>query len=385
MGITIGIFAIIAVFTAVDSLERKLRESVASLGDNVIFVQKWPWTFGPDYPWWKYMNRPLPKPEELVELDKKTVSAEASAFQVAARKTLQSRLAVVENVSVVGVSHNYEKVKSLDIVVGRYFTESESSAGRPVAILGDAVAKALFRTADPVGKSIKAFGRNLTVIGVLKKEGESILGGSGDSQIIVPVNFVRGLIDIRSENADPLIMVKAKPGITNEQLIDELTGIMRSVRRLRPSADDDFALNQTDLISKEFDELFKIVGLAGALIGGFSILVGGFGIANIMFVSVRERTNQIGIQKALGAKKSFILLQFLVESIVLSLIGGLVGLFLVFILSVGASLIFDWDFSMSLKNILTGIILSGSIGVIAGFIPAYIASKLDPVEAIRMN
>lgn len=386
LGITIGIFAIISVFTVVDSLERNLRGSVQSLGDNVVFVMKWPWTFGPDYPWWKYMNRPVPKYKELAEIQRKAKNAEAIGFRIGSRKTLKQQNNTVENAVVSGWSYGYGKVKAFDIVDGRYFTETEVEAGYNVVILGANIAEGLFPNNQyPIGKNIKVAGKNCKVIGLFKKEGESLLGNTMDNQAVIPYNFARLIMNVKSETSDPFIAVKAKTGVTNAQLKSELTGIMRSIRGLKPLADDDFALNETNLLSKNFDGLFDIVGIAGAIIGGFSILVGGFGIANIMFVSVRERTNLIGIQKSLGAKNYFILSQFLFESVFLSLIGGLIGLILIYFLTLGISNMMDMEISLTRSNIILGITISVLIGIISGFIPAYSASQLDPVEAIRTN
>lgn len=386
LGITIGIFAIITVFTIVDSLERNIRGSVQSLGDNVVFVMKWPWTFGPDYPWWKYMNRPVPEYKELAEVLRKTKSAEVVGFRIGTRKTLKHNNNSVENAVVSGWSYDYGKIKAFDITDGRYFREDEVEGGYNVVILGSAVSEGLFPNNEyPIGKTIKVAGRNCRVIGVIKKEGESMLGNSMDNQAIVPYNFARLFMDVKSENSDPFIAVKAKPNVTNAQLKEELTGVMRSIRGLKPLADDDFALNETNLLSKNFDELFDIVGIAGAIIGGFSILVGGFGIANIMFVSVRERTNIIGIQKSLGAKNYFILAQFLFEAVFLSLLGGIIGLLLIYLLTFIADGAIDMEIMLTRSNVILGLTISVLIGIISGFIPAYGASQLDPVEAIRTN
>lgn len=384
LGITIGIFAIIIVFTIVDSLENNIRGSIQSLGDNVVFVQKWPWTFGPDYPWWKYINRPVPKYEELFDIQKRSKTAEAVAFRIGGRRTLKYKSNIVQNAIVAGCSYDYYKIKSFEIAEGRYFTENEVNAGYPVAILGSKIAEGLFpNNPDPIGQEIKIAGKKAFVIGLFKKEGESMLGNSTDKLVLIPFNFARFILDVNSENSDPFVAVKAKPGITNAQMIDELTGIMRSVRSLKPLSDDNFALNETNLIRKNFDILFDVIGIAGWIIGGFSILVGGFGIANIMFVSVKERTHIIGIQKSLGAKNYFILLQFLCESVFLSLIGGVIGLLLTFIITFFAKDAIDMEITLSKSNIILGITISVLIGIISGFVPAYSASQLDPVDAIR--
>jgi putative ABC transport system permease protein len=386
LGITIGIFAIITVFTIVDSLERNIRGSVQSLGENVVFVMKWPWTFGPDYPWWKYMNRPVPVYSELAELQRKIKGADALGFRIGARKTLKHNNNTVENAIVSGWSFDYSKIKAFDIIDGRYFREDEAEGGYNVVILGYSIAQGLFPNDESaVGKTIKVAGKNCKVIGLIKKEGESMLGNTMDNQAVVPYNFGRLLMDVKSENSDPFIAAKAKPGVTNAQLKDEITGVMREIRGLKPMADDDFALNETNLLSKNFDGLFDMVSIAGAIIGGFSILVGGFGIANIMFVSVRERTNIIGIQKSLGAKNYFILSQFLFEAVFLSLIGGIIGLLLIYLLTLGLHAVIDMEITLTRSNIILGLSVSVLIGIISGFIPAYGASQLDPVEAIRTN
>lgn len=385
LGITIGIFAVIMVFTIVDSLELNLRKSVQSLGDDVVFIQKWPWTFGPDYPWWKYMNRPLPAYKELGYVTENCSGAQAAAFMVSASTTVKYRSSSIENVNVICASYQYDKVKSFEIAEGRYFTEIESTSGRPVCVIGDVLSQALFPNQSPIGQTIKVRGAKVMVIGVFKKEGESILGGSVDTQVLVPVNYARSLIDISDETLDPQILVRARPGISNDELISELTGLLRSERRLSPLEEEDFALNQTSLISNQFDSLFDVVGIAGWVIGGFSILVGGFGIANIMFVSVKERTNIIGIQKSLGAKNYFILMQFLFESVFLSLIGGFIGLLIVYLITLAAGDSIGMEITLSRSNIILGFTISILIGVVSGFVPAYGASQMDPVEAIRSS
>lgn len=385
LGITIGIFAIILVFTVVDALESNIRGSLQSLGNNVVYVQKWPWSFDDNYPWWKYINRPIPSYEELDELQRKCKTAEAIAYRLGMRRTVKYRGNSVQNAVFAGISHEFYRIRNFELSEGRYFTLGETDAGYPVVIIGARIAEGLFNNIDPVGKEIKVAGRKATVIGVIKKEGESLLGPSFDYQVIAPFNFARYILDTRSENADPTIYVKAKPKISNAEMIDELTGAMRAIRRLKPKSEPNFALNEISLLTKNLDSFFNVLGTAGWIIGGFSILVGGFGIANIMFVSVRERTNLIGIQKSLGARNLFILLQFLSESVLLSLIGGFFGLLLTWIITALGKDLIDMEISLTGGNIILGITISVLIGIVSGFVPAYGASQLDPVEAIRSN
>jgi putative ABC transport system permease protein len=388
LGITIGIFAIISVFTVTDSLERKIRSDVESLGNNVIYVQKWPWVpeGGDEYPWWKYLNRPLPGIKEMAELEKKTTTGKALAYVAyISGQTLKYKSSSAENAQIICASHNYDLVKNFEIADGRYFTENESNAGKPIALIGADINQALFPKGDALGKEFSVRGSKLTIVGVLKKEGSSLVDNSSDNCVIIPVNFARSLVNLRSNDIDPFIIIKAKEDVALPEMKEEIRGMMRSVRKLKPREADDFALNETSLLANGLDQLFRTLGLAGWIIGGFSILVGGFGIANIMFVSVKERTHIIGIQKSLGSKNYFILLQFLVEAVILCIIGGIIGLMLVFGLSIAASNATGFDFTLTFGNILMGIVISASIGILSGFIPAHQASQMNPVDAIRSN
>lgn len=383
LGITIGIMAIITVFTLVDSMEKNIKDNVQSLGDNTVYIQKWPWATGNNYAWWKYWQRPDPDLADFKEVQRRVKSAEAVVFMASKNKTIERESTVLENVSVVAVTHDYDRIKSFEVAVGRYFTLLESNAGKNVCIIGMAVAQGLFGERNPVGQDIKVFKRKLTVIGVFGVEGESIFGNSVDNQVLMPIQYGRQVMRIEGRSANPTIMVRGRSGIETEALKDELRGIMRSIRRLKPIAPDDFALNEISILSNSLESLFQILNIAGTIIGGFSILVGGFGIANIMFVSVKERTHLIGIEKSLGAKNWFIMMEFLSEAVFLSLMGGVAGLIIVYLLTFVASAVADVEIYLTLANIMKGIAISVSIGLISGIIPAYLASQLSPVEAIR--
>jgi len=386
LGVTIGIFTIIAVFSAVDTLRNNLQNSVNKLGNNSVYIEKWPWVGGNDFPWWKYLQRPVSKLRDFNELTRRSQTAEALSYEISIdNRTIKYKSNTVDGAQIDASSKDHDKTWNFDFASGRYFTEMESKTGAPVTNIGYDIAENLFPGGDAVGKQIKVMGRYVTVVGVFSKQGKDMLGISTDKEVLLPLNFAHNLIDVQNEKYRPSIIVRGKAGIPVDDVESELQGLMRSIRSLRPGQEDNFSLNRTTMLTNALDSLFGVINVAGAIIGGFSILVGGFGIANIMFVSVKERTNIIGIQKSLGAKNYFILLQFLIESIVLCLLGGLIGLLLVYFLTFGVKAVFDVQVILDMKNIILGIGTSVAIGVISGIIPAYFASRLDPVEAIRTN
>ncbi len=381
-GITIGIFAIISVFTIVDSLEKNVRDSIQSLGDNVVYVQKWPWIMDGEYTWWKFMNRPQPSFEDLNAIRSKSLLTQSSVICLQVNQLIKYQNSSSPNTGVMAVSNDYEEVRSFEIAQGRYFSPFEMQSGRPVAIVGATIASELFQETDPVGKTLKIGGRKVEVIGVFLKEGKSAIGdNSMDDIVLVPINYAKGFVDLRRVGL--WIMVKAKDGVTTDDLSDELRGILRTQRKLKPVQEDNFALNKISMLRQGVDNIFKMIDLAGWIIGGFSIIVGGFGIANIMFVSVKERTSMIGIQKALGAKNYFILFQFLYESVLLSILGGVIGLLLVFGITTLISNTSDFSIVLTAANIVRGLAISAVIGIVSGFAPAWTASRLSPVEAIN--
>lgn len=386
LGITIGIFAIISVFTVIDSLEKYMRESLNSLGTNMVYIQKWPWTppeGESEYPWWKYLNRPVPKEEEAEEILRRSTSAEQATFFVGFNTTIQYGSSSAENAEVMASTYDLINLWNLGIDKGRYFTDSEMTSGSPMAVIGVELADQLFSGENPVGKEIKVKGRRVLIIGIYTKKGTDMFGTSMDKRLHISTTLAGSMVDFRNREMGQSINLKAKAGVENDLFAAELEGILRGMHQLKPMEENDFAINEVSVISNRFDAFFMVFNLAGSVIGGFSILVGGFGIANIMFVSVKERTRIIGIQKSLGAKRYFILLEFIFEAVILSLIGGAVGLVLVFLGASIVSGVSEMHLVLSLKNIGMGLMVSGVIGLIAGFIPAWIASRLDPVNAIN--
>jgi putative ABC transport system permease protein len=389
LGITIGIFAIIAVFTIVDSLETNIRESVNTLGSDVLYVQKWPW--GPpegetEFAWWKYMNRPLASMEEFEYIKDHSKGAKNVAFISAVGRGIEYGNNNIDGAGIAGVTDEFKDIRAFELEEGRYFSPIEMNAGRNVTVIGNTIAKELFEGSNPIGKYIKIFGSKVLVIGVVEKEGQGTFSGQIlDDVAMLPLNFYMRFIDIRREYADPQIWVQAKPTVGVEELTFEVTQLLRSYRRLKPADEDNFALNQTSIINNQLDQFFAVLKIAGFFIGIFSIIVGGFGIANIMFVSVKERTHIIGIQKALGAKRYFILTQFLFESVILSVAGGIIGLLIVFLGATAINLSGDFSVYLTMDNILLGIGISSLIGLVSGIFPAWQGARMDPVVAINTS
>jgi putative ABC transport system permease protein len=383
LGVTIGIFSIIAVLAAVDSMDKKIKEDLSDMDMNTVYLMRF--SFGPsEIPRWKRDQFPNVTFEEFEHIKRNVNGVDKISFNLFTRnENIKYESKTVNSIRVKPSTEDFFDIEPLKIEQGRLFNAAESNSGSPVIVIGSEVATGLFENADPIGKKVRLYGQKFTVIGVLKKQGQNTFGDSSDVAVFFPVNFLRRLYGDNNDMLTPAILIKPEKGIDIEEFKAELSQKLRVHRGVKTGEIDNFFMN---VLSGFTDFIDNIVGQMNAIgwgISAFSLLVGGFGIANIMFVSVKERTNLIGIQKALGAKNKFILFQFLFEAIILSLIGGLIGMFLVWIIAIVLSNTLDFEFVLSASNMLLGSGLAAFIGLVAGIIPAISASKLDPVEAIR--
>lgn len=383
IGISFGIFCIIGVLATVNSLEMNVQNQIKSLGTNTVYIDKWDYNGGPDYPWWKFVNRPVPKFEELAFVKERSRLAANISFQIDSRITVQFDSYALQGVTMSGFTEEENEIQPITLAFGRFFSGNEFSSGSPVAILGFENAESLFgNAAYAIGKVIKLNDKNATIIGVIKKMGSGFINFQNyDQSVMVPYRFARQIVN--ESNSSPKILVKGKKNVSSAALADELEGIMRSIRKLSPTESDNFTLNQISSFSDKVGTLFASINLGGWAIGLLSLVVGAFGIANIMFVTVKERTSIIGLKKAIGAKKRSILLEFLLEAAIICVLGGIMGLLLVYVLTLILTNIFSFPVYISSGILLLAISICIFIGIIAGIIPAISAARLDPVVAIR--
>ncbi len=382
IGIAFGIFCIIGVLATVNSLEANIQNQVKSLGSNTIYIDKWDYNGGPDYPWWKFINRPVPKFEEVAAIKERSQLAKNVAFVINTNTNVEYKDYALQGVNIFGVSEEENDIQPVTMVYGRFISGAEFAYGSPVTIIGYTNAENLFL--DPalaIGKEVKIKGVKATIIGVIKKMGTSMIGWDYDQSFISPYRFARGIF--KEQNSRPKIIVNGKLNVSSSALADELEGVMRSVRKLSPKQSDNFTVNQISGFADKISSFFGSVNLGGWAIGILSLIVGAFGIANIMFVTVKERTAMIGLKKAVGAKKRSILSEFLLESATICLMGGLMGLILVYLLTIVLTSMFNFPVFISAGILTLAVSICIIIGILAGIIPAYSASRLDPVVAIR--
>ena len=368
-------------------MERKIQGNVATLGSDVLYIGRKPWMPEEgEYKWWEYLQR---KPLGLYEL--RNIQQSVSGVSIATMAFQKNNLTVksgdqeLKGVTAYAVTPGFDKIQNVEMASGRYLTVSEMETGSNNVIIGHEVYQSLFGNLDPIGKIVHFAGRAFHIAGVMKKEGQNMAGFNFDNSIILSFATSTSLYDIKSLDwsNDPILMLKAAKGRSVDDLKDEVTGLLRRLHRLRPGEKNDFSVNQLSQVAETLGTMFATINLIGGVIGGFSLLVGAFGIANIMFVTVRERRKFIGLKKALGARRSVILSEFLIEAITLCLIGGSIGIFLVFLMGLGLTHGADFPVSMTIKHVAIGTVVSVVVGIIAGIIPAVSASRLDPVVAIR--
>lgn len=386
LGITIGIFCIITVKSAVDSLQKNIVEGFNELGSDVIYLDKMPWNEDPGQNYWKYAKRPEPNFDDFKAIKKRSKLAEEAAFTIfTGGRTIKHLSSSVDNAFIMGSTFEYHNIQNLDIVDGRYFSQSEYENGSDKVILGHKVYAELFKGIDGIGREVKLFGQNFQVIGTLASEGNNAFNFINfDDVVWMGFNTVKKFVNVKDESSvGRMLNIKAKAGIDLQELKGELTNIIRAERRQRPLENDNFSLNELSMLSQVLESVFGVLNIAGFVIGIFALIVGMFSVANIMFVSVKERTSIIGIKKALGAKRYIILLEFLIEAVILCVIGGIIGLVFVFISLKLISMLIPFSMSMSTSNVSIGILASVIVGIISGILPAIQASGMDPVEAIR--
>jgi len=384
LGVTIGIFAIIGVLAAIDSLENEIKDGLSSLDISTIYVLNR--SFGPtELEPYQFQNFPNVSYEEYLMLKRSLPDLDAITYTFfTAPENIKFQDKSVAGVGIQPHTSDFYDLENLKLTEGRFFNESEDVSGSPVVVLGYEIAQSLFDGIDPIGKRVRLYGNKFTVIGVIEKEGAGAFGPSKDESAFIPVNFIRRIYSDTNKNTTTALIMKPKPGSDLDEFMATVEQRLRSSRGLKGDDLSTFFINPLKGFADFLDQVTGVMTLIGVIISGFSMLVGGFGIANIMFVSVKERTNLIGIQKSLGAKSRFILSQFLFESVILAIFGGLFGLLFVWLATLGANLfVEDFEFILSLKNIVLGTSISAIIGLIAGIVPAFVAARLDPVEAIR--
>ena len=384
LGITFGIFCIISVLATISSMKTAVQNDIKTLGTNTIFIDKWEYRNDNDYPWWRYYKRPTPKYVELKQIKDRVPIIANATFMTQDQSVFEFGNDMLNNVNYYGVTEDFSRIEHFNIGDGRYLQQSDFDQGANNLVIGYNVAEKIFvKPEHAIGQTVRLKGgKPAIVVGVIEKQGQSMMDmWAYDDCIIMPYKFLKQIT--RDDDANPKIIVEGKDNVSIPALKDELTGAMRSIHKLSPNQVDDYSLNDIESFAKFMDSIFANINIGGWAIAALSLIVGMFGVANIMFVTVRERTAQIGLKKALGAKKNTIISEFLLESSFLCIIGGLIGLVAVFVVAGVISSVFHFKVTVPLDIIALAVGICLTVGIVAGIIPAVIAARLDPVVAIR--
>jgi putative ABC transport system permease protein len=386
LGITIGIFCIIAVLTVLDSMKHNIQKEMNALGSDVLYISRWPWMDeGGEYKWWEYWRRPSMSPKEVAVVRQNVPGADIVTLCLQQGGiSIKHGSQELTDIHGYAVLNDFDKIQNLELSAGRYLSAAEIDGGSNAVVVGSEVYENLFPGhIDAIGKNVAFGGKSFSIVGVMKNAGENMAGFDFDNAVVYSYYAAANMVDVKSLNYDPSLIIRAEEGKSLSDMKYEVEGALRTARKVRPGAPSDFSINQLSQVTERLNLLFGTINIVGWVIAGFSLLVGGFGIANIMFVTVKERTRIIGLKKAIGARPASILTEFLIEAVTLCLIGGLLGILAVLLMGMLMTKFADFPVSLSIRNFTVGVSISAIVGVLAGYIPARSASRLDPVVAIR--